>query len=90
MILGRPDMIIVVSPELESFYRFVKGRQEAEYGGLVVLLDRRLGERRTPAASQVETERRRRDRRTASDPARALLSVLGFTVLHRDGERYVA
>jgi hypothetical protein len=89
MILGRPDTIIVVAHELAAFYEFVKGRQEAEYGSMVVLLDRRHGERRT-AGPAVATDRRRRDRRATPDPARALLSVLGFTVLHRDGERYVA
>jgi hypothetical protein len=90
MILGRPDTIIVVAPELASFYRFVKDRQEADRGSLVVLLDRRYGERRAMSGGEASGDRRRRDRRAASDPARALLSILGFTVLHREGERYVA
>jgi hypothetical protein len=90
MIADRPDTIVVVAPELVSFYRFVKERQETDHGSLVVLLDRRHGERRTSPTGDVSGNRRRRDRRSASDPARALLSVLGFTVLHRDGERYVA
>lgn len=34
--LSRPDTIIVVAPELASFYELVKVRQEAEYGSVVV------------------------------------------------------
>jgi hypothetical protein len=90
MILGRPDTIIVVAPELTDFYAFVKPRQEAEYGSLVVLLDRRQQERRQ-ASGGLEPDRRRADRRGEhSEPARAQLSVLGFTVLHRVGEQYTA
>jgi hypothetical protein len=90
MILGRPDTIIVVAPELSGFYEFVKPRQEAEYGSLVVLLDRRQRERRQ-ASTGLEPDRRRADRRAPpSEPARAQLAVLGFTVLHRVGEQYEA
>ncbi len=88
MILGRPDTIIVVAPELASFYEFVKARQEAEYGSLVVLLDRRQGDRRQASRPEVESDRRRRERRTPADAARAQLSVLGFSILHRHGEQY--
>ena len=87
MILGRPDTIIVVAPELASFYQFVKPRQEAEYGNLVVLLDGRHSDRRQ-ASEQVGSGRRRRDRRAPADAAQAQLSVLGFTILHRQGEQY--
>ena len=90
MILGRPETIIVVAPDLAPFYEFVKVRQESQFGDLVVLLDRRAGERRQ-VGYDVSGERRRCDRRTvASEAARALLAVLGFTILHREGERYTA
>jgi hypothetical protein len=90
MILGRPDTIIVVAPELVTFYEFVKPRQETEYGSLVVLLDRRQHERRQ-GGLDLEADRRHSDRRAPqSDSARAQLSVLGFTVLHRVGEQYEA
>ena len=93
MILGRPDTIIVVAPDLAGFYEFLKPRQEGSYGTFVVLLDRRQGERRQSqprlALSPNLGERRRIDRRSSySDAARAQLSVLGFTILHREGERY--
>jgi|RhiMetdeSRZDD1v2_1073273.scaffolds.fasta_scaffold334536_2 hypothetical protein len=90
MILGRPDTIIVVAPELASFYDFVKGRQEAEYGNMVVLLDRRQGERRRAALQAVGDNRRLADRRARAEAASASLSVLGFAFLHREGERYIA
>ncbi len=89
MILDRPDMIIVVAPQLASFYEFVKARQGKEDGNLVVLLDRRQGERRR-TDGEVEAERRRADRRTLADRVPAQLAVLGFSILHRDGERYTA
>lgn len=89
MILGRPDTIVVVAPDLVSFYEFVKPRQETEYGKLVVLLDQRQGERRQ-ASGDVERERRRANRRGQIDAARAQLLVLGFMILHREGERYTA
>ncbi len=93
MILGRPDTIIVVAPDLASFYEFLKPRQEDGYGTFVVLLDRRQAERRQAERRQAlranASDRRHRDRRTQpSDAARAQLSVLGFTILHREGERY--
>ena len=89
VILGRPDIIIVVAPELASFYDFVKTRQESEGESLVVLLDRREGERRH-AAEAAERDRRAADRRAGAEAARALLAVLGFAVLHRQGEQYTA
>jgi hypothetical protein len=89
--LDRPDTIIVVASELASFYEFVKPRQETAPGSLVVVLDRRHGARRRAAGDAGGAERRRGDRRAApTGAARAQLSVLGFTILHRDGERYPA
>jgi len=93
MILGRPDKIIVVAPNLVGFYEFLKPRQEDLVETFVVLLDRRQAERRQLERRQEfrpsTADRRRRDRRSQpSDAARAQLSVLGFTILHREGERY--
>jgi hypothetical protein len=93
MILGRPDKIIVVAPDLVSFYEFLKPRQEDLSDAFVVLLDRRQAERRrleqASASAPGTHDRRRGDRRsTSSDAARAQLAVLGFTILHREGERY--
>jgi hypothetical protein len=79
-----------VAPPLESFYTFVKPRQEAEYGTFMVLLDRRQGERREVDSSP-PADRRRGDRRTVqSGAAQAQLNVLGFAILHRTGEQYQA
>lgn len=89
MILGRPDTVIVVASELRSWYEFIKPRQESEYGSLVVLLDRRQGDRRRESAG-VEEDRRQGDRRAPpSEAAQALLAVMGFAILHRTGEQYL-
>jgi hypothetical protein len=89
MILGRPDTVIVVAPELNSWYEFIKPRQEWEYGTLVVLLDRRHGERRRERAG-IDADRRQADRRTPpSGAAQAQLAVMGFAILHRTGEHYL-
>lgn len=87
--LGRPDRIIVIDRELHSFYEFLKPRQESECGTLVVLLDRRQGDRRK--MSQPGTLERRQGGRRAepAGAAGALMAVLGFVVLHRDGDRYI-
>ena len=78
------DTVIVVDGDQASFYEFVKPRQEAR-GHTLVLLDRRHADRRRDAA-KVPADRRRRDRRSgAPEAALALMSVLGFMVLHRDG-----
>jgi hypothetical protein len=90
VILGRPDTIIVVAPQLASFYDFVKPRQEADYGTMMVLLDRRRGERRRRRAG-LPGDRRHGERRTIqTGAAEAQLSILGFTILHRTGEQYLA
>jgi hypothetical protein len=89
--LDRPDTIIVVASELASFYEFVKPRQETGPGSPVVLLDRRQGARRREAGDAGGAERRRADRRAApTGAAQAQLAVFGFTILHRDGDRYAA
>ncbi len=77
-------MLIIVSRELEAFYASLKDRQEAN-GTDRVILDRRSGERRQPDEAPRATERRSTARRMAlTDAERALLNVLGFTVLHRE------
>jgi hypothetical protein len=95
MIAGRPDKIIVVAPELVTFYEFLKPRQEDLSGAFVVLLERRQAERRQhkrpPTPFPGPADRRRGERRSpSSEAARAQLSVLGFTILHREGERYTS
>jgi hypothetical protein len=76
-----PRTIIVLAKDQGSLYEFLKERQEAAGKGRVVL-DQRVGERRRGTAP-VNAERRRADRRApVPDAARALMSVLGFAVLH--------
>jgi hypothetical protein len=72
-------MLIIVSREHEGLYKGLKARQEAN-GRDWVLLDRRNGERRRADASSRDAERRL----PLSDAERALMNVLGFTVLHRE------
>ncbi len=85
----QPTTIIVVDRRLLSFYEFLKPRQETTHGGLVVLLDRREGERRQEGAPTLPERRRVARRTTPADAARALMTVLGFAVLHRVGDRYL-
>jgi hypothetical protein len=86
----RPETLVIVAPDLASFYEYVKPRQEAGGQSIVVLLDRRRGERRTDVR-EIAPDRRVADRRAQpAETARALMSVLGFTILHRDGDRYTA
>jgi hypothetical protein len=76
-------VLIIVSREHEGFYQGLKARQEAK-GRDRVILDRRNGERRA-GTSPWTTERRTAPRRLPlSDAERALMNVLGFTVLHRE------
>jgi hypothetical protein len=76
-------VVIIVSREHEGFYQGVKARQEAK-GQDRVILDRRNGERRA-GTSPWSAERRTAARRLPlSDAERALMNVLGFTVLHRE------
>ena len=81
--------LIVVSRELTSFYEFLAPRQRVRDPHVSILLDRRDGERRGRAAAVAE-DRRRQERRATPEAARALFAVLGFMILHRDGDRYVA
>jgi len=86
---GGADMLIILAPNQGTFYDFVKARQEAGASRTRVILDRRRSERRNDG-QRVSAERRHRERRaTPPEAARALMSVLGFMVLHRDGDRWV-
>jgi len=77
-------VLIIVSREHEGLYQGLKSRQEAN-GQDRVLLDRRNGERRRPGDSPWQAERRNGSRRLPlSDAERALMNVLGVTVLHRE------
>jgi len=79
--------LIIVAPEQATLYEFLKPRQEAR-GGTLVLLERRRRERRD-APTQAGPERRRRHRRfPAPAAALALMSVLGFMILHRKGDHW--
>jgi hypothetical protein len=82
-----PDTLIVLAADQASFYHFVKPRQEAG-GRTLVVLDRRMAERRGAGAStRTPAERRRQNRRKPPpEAALALMSVLGFMVLHRNGD----
>jgi hypothetical protein len=77
------ETLIILARDQATFYEFLKPRQEAK-GGTVVILDRRAGERRVDGQPP-ETERREADRRApAPEAAMALMSVLGFMILHRN------
>jgi hypothetical protein len=77
-------MLIIVSREFESFYESLKSRQEAN-GTDRVILDRRSGKRRQASGAAWDRDRRALNRRLPlSDAERALMNVLGFTVLHRE------
>jgi hypothetical protein len=73
-------MLIIVARELASYYEYLKPRQEAK-GGTAVVLDRR-----TSAAPLLRPVERRMPTPAA---AAALLSVLGFMLLHRVGADWV-
>jgi hypothetical protein len=91
------DTVIILSRDQASLFDFLKPRQEGT-GGTIVILDRREGDRRRdghgsasdPTSNSEVPERRTRDRRQETpEAALALMSVLGFMILHRDGERWV-
>jgi hypothetical protein len=89
---GVTNTLIVLAADQASFYQFVKERQEAP-GGTLVILDRRTGDRRHDGQTRPPgpPERRRGERRTSPpDAALALMSVLGFMILHRNGDRWGA
>jgi hypothetical protein len=81
------DTLIVLAPDQASFYEFLKSRQA---GRTVVILERRRTQRRRPARTR-SPERRSADRRTDTpEAALALMSVLGFMILHRGGRGWTA
>ncbi len=83
------DTVIILSRDQASLYDFLKPRQEAG-GRTIVILDRREGERRRDGHGPVEDDRRQSDRRARTpEAALALMSVLGFMILHRDGDNWV-
>src|SRR5262245_42067056 len=75
------DILIVVAREQASFYEFLKPRQEAK-GRTSVLLDRRT------ASDSLLSCPVSNDRRLPVPAAAALMSVLGFMVLHRVGSHW--
>jgi hypothetical protein len=80
--------VIVLARDQASLYEFLKPRQEAR-GGTLVILDRREGERRRDGHGPTVPDRRRSDRRAPTpEAALALMSVLGFMILHKDGGRW--
>ena len=84
------DTVIILGRDQASFYEFVKPRQETA-GRTLVILDRRNGDRRKDGHGATSPERRRSDRRQQQpEAALALMSVLGFMILHRDGDRWVS
>ncbi len=88
------DTLIILSRDQATLYEFLKPRQEAGTPRTLVLLDRRVGERRRDGhggdGPPTVPERRRGDRRAPTpEAALALLSVLGFMILHREGDRWV-
>ncbi len=83
------DTLIVLARDQATLYEFLKPRQESAVPRTLVLLDRRVGERRRDGLG-VTPDRRRSDRRAQTpEAALALMSVLGFMILHRDGDRWV-
>jgi hypothetical protein len=83
-------MLIIVSRDHASLYHSLKPAQEAN-GRDRVLLDQRVGERRQSDRPAPGPERRRAERRVAvSDASMALMRVLGFAVVHTDGDAAAA
>ena len=82
------DTVIVLARDQASFFEFVKPRQESG-GRTIVILDRREGERRRNGNGTAVPERRKADRRHETpEAAMALMSVLGFMILHKDGDHW--
>lgn len=76
-----PDTLIILAPDQTSLYEHLKVTQERD-GRVRVILDRRRDA--GGAGPRGEHERRA----PTPDAARALMSVLGFMVLHRHGDRW--
>ena len=86
---GGADTVIILARDQASLYDFLKPRQESG-GRTIVVLDRREGERRKDGHGPEASDRRQSDRRAPTpEAALALMSVLGFMILHKDGERWV-
>jgi hypothetical protein len=84
------ETVIVLARDQASLYEFLKLRQE-QAGGTRVILDRRepAGSSNGGGPSPRQAGRRAPERRAAAPQAAlALMSVLGFMVLHRQGERW--
>ena len=81
------DTLIVLGPDQATFYEFLKPRQEAG-GRTLVVLDRRRRERRNGREAATSDRRRRQRRTPPPEAALALMSVLGFMILHRRGDRW--
>lgn len=77
--------LIVLSRDQASFYEFLKPRQEAG-GRTLVVLDRRQGDRRQGEQDGVVNRRHDTRRDTTPEAALALMSVLGFMILHLDAD----
>lgn len=82
-----PETLIIVTPEQASFYRHLKETQDGS-ACTRVILDRRRGERRVDGQPPAPDRRQSERRNPIPDAARALMSVLGFMVLHRRGNRW--
>ena len=74
------ETLIILAPDQTSLYEHLKQTQETP-GQTRVILDRRHG---GGAGPHREHERRA----PTPEAARALMSVLGFMVLHRQGDRW--
>ncbi len=85
----KASTLIVLRRDQASFYEFLTPRMTGT-GTTVVLLDRREGERRRSSNQTTANDRRGKERRVrAPAAALALMSVLGFMMLHRDGDHWV-
>ena len=78
------DILIIVAGEQAGFYEFLKPRQEAK-GRTSVLLDRRTASSDSLLSCPVPNDRRL----PIPEAAVALMSVLGFMVLHRVGSHWL-
>ena len=75
------ETVIVLSRDQASFYQFLKPRQNRP-GKTLVILDRRDADPDTARVDGTPGNRRR----AQPEAALALMSVLGFMVLHREGD----
>ncbi|HEV8307875.1 MAG TPA: hypothetical protein VGW35_09425 [Methylomirabilota bacterium] len=80
--------LIILARDQATFYEFLKARQEGK-GPTVVILDRRTGERRVDGQPPDDDRRQSNRRAPTPEAALALMSVLGFMILHREGDQWV-